>query len=350
MSKEKMNAIEQAPGQAATEFSKLTRLQKLAGFLLILEPDNAAHIMEQLEESELEAVSAEMAKFSSISHEMQNEIMDEFLPVAVQASTAVPGGVDRVKVILEKAVGLFRASDIIGRVSVGRPSVAAMHEIVEMDAHALYNVLRHEQLQTMALVTSYLPPAKASQLLGLVRPELREQLVERLATLSPTSLDVVESVAESLQARLAGNPTRALSHTGGTKVAADLLNALPKSVSDSILTSLRARNAELGDAVLKKMLTFEELERLDTKTLQKILQEVDFRSLAIALTTAPASLKTKILSSISKRAADNVREEISFLGQIKASQVDTAQMEIIETVRRLESDDTIDLSALRQKP
>ena len=344
-----MNAIEEAASSEATEFSKLNQLQKLAGFLLLLEPDNAAHIMEQLEESELEAVSAEMAKFSAISHELQNEIMEEFLPVAVQASTAVQGGVDRVKVILEKAVGLFRASDIIGRVSVQRPSVAAMQQIIEMDARALYNVLRHEQLQTIALVASYLPPEKASQLLDLVRPELREHVVERLATLSPTSLEVVESVAESLQARLAGNPTRALSHTGGIKVAADLLNALPKKVSDSILASLRARNAELGDAVLKKMLTFAELERLDTKTLQKILQEVDFRALAIALTTAPASLKTKMLSSISKRAADNVREEISFLGQIKPSQVDAAQMEIIEIVRRLESDDTIDLAAIRQK-
>jgi flagellar motor switch protein FliG len=344
-----MNAIEEAPSPEATEFSKLTRLQKLAGFLLMLEPDNAAHIMEQLGQSDLEAVSAEMAKFSAISHEMQSEIMEEFLPVAVQASTAIPGGVDRVKVILEKAVGLFRASDILGRVSVQRPSVAAMQEIIEMDPRALYNVLCHEQLQTMALVASYLPADKASQLLSLIRPELRERVVERLATLSPTSIEVVESVAESLQARLAGNPTRALSHTGGVKVAADLLNALPKNLSDSILSSLRERNAELGEAVLKKMLTFEELAALDTKTLQKILQEVDFRCLAIALTTAPASLKNKIFSSISKRAADNVREEISFLGQIKDSQIDQAQMEIIEIVRKLESDGTINLEAIRQK-
>src|SRR5262249_55545224 len=148
------------------------------------------------------------------------------------------------------AVGLFRASDIMGRVSVQRPSVAAMEEIVEMDPRSLYNVLRHEQLQTIALVVSYLPPEKASEVLNLVHPELRELIVERLATLSPTSLDVVESVAESLRARLAANPTRALSHTGGVKVAAELLNALPKNVSQSILTSLRERNAELGDAVL----------------------------------------------------------------------------------------------------
>jgi flagellar motor switch protein FliG len=132
-------------------------------------------------------------------------------------------------------------------------------------------------------------------------------------------------------------------------VAADLLNALPKNVSDSILTALREHNAELGDAVLKKMLVFEELQRLETKTLQKILQEVDFRTLAIALKEAPAGVKNKMLSSISRRAADNVREEISFLGSTKRSQIEAAQMEIIETVRRLESDGTIDLEEIRKK-
>jgi len=344
-----MNTTAEAPTEEASEFSKLNQVQKLAGFLLLLDADNAARILQQLDETQLESVTTEMAKFTAISQELQGEILAEFSPVAVEAATAIRGGVDRVQSILEKAVGLFRASDILGRVSPERPSVAAMQEIVEMDARALYNVLRHEQLQTIALVTSYLPAEKASQVLALVRPELREKVVERLATLAPTSLEVVESVAESLHSRLAGNHTRALNQTGGVKVAAELLNALPKNMTDSILISLKERNSELSEAVLKKMLTFTELERLDGKTLQKILQEVDFRSLAIALKTAPESLKNKMLACISKRAADNVREEIGFLDSLKISQIETAQMEIIEIVRRMQNEGTIDLDDIRKK-
>jgi flagellar motor switch protein FliG len=342
-------AAPEAPAKEATEFSKLTPLQKIAAFLLILDADNAARIMGQLEEAELEAISTEMAKFTTISQEMQKEILQEFSPVALQAATAVSGGVERVKGVLEKAVGMFRASDILGRVSPQRPSVAAMHEVVEMEPRALYNALRTEQLQTIALVVSYLSAEKASQLLNMLRPEQRDQVIERLAMLAPTSMEVVESVAESLRSKCVGSSARPLSHTGGVKVAAEILNALPKNVTDSILISLKERNAELGEAVLKKMLTFEELEKLDGKTLQKILQEVDFRSLAIALKTAPPTLKTKMLSCISKRAADNVREEIGFLDSLKVSQIETAQMEIIEIVRRMENEGTIDLEDLRRK-
>jgi flagellar motor switch protein FliG len=344
-----MNAIADAWTQEASELSKLTPLQKFAAFLLMLDADNAARIMGQLEESELEEVSAEMSKLPTITQELQSEILQEFSPVAVEAVTSVAGGADRVKTILEKAVGLYRASDILGRVTTQRPSVAAMHEIVDMEPRAIYNALRTEQLQTVALVVSYLPPDKGSQVLNLVRPELREQIVERLATLAPTSMEVVESVAESLRSRLSGTQTSALSHTGGVKVAAQVLNSLPKNITDSILTALKERNAELGEAVLKKMLTFEQLERLDTKSLQKILQEVDFRSLAVALKTASTSLKNKMLSCISKRAADNVREEISFLDSLKVSQIEAAQMEIIEIVRRMESEGTIDLEEIRRK-
>ena len=98
------------------------------------------------------------------------------------------------------------------------------------------------------------------------------------------------------------------------------------------------------------MLTFDELQGLNSKTLQKIMQEVDMRTLAVALKTASDGLKKALLSCISKRAAENVREEISFLGSVKAKEVEDAQSEIIATVRRLEGDGEIDLDEIRQKP
>jgi flagellar motor switch protein FliG len=345
-----MESTNQAGTDATMEFSSFTSTQKLAALLLVLEADNAAKLMAQFEEQELEAVSAEMVRMTMLSQETQHELLREFSTVAVEAASSVQGGAGRAKGLLEKSVGTYRAADIISRVSPQQPSVAAMNQIVEMDMRQIFNVLRHEQLQTIALVVSYLPPDKASQMLSLVRPDMRGRVVERLATLAPTSIEVVESVAEELHRKLAGNRTQALSHTGGVKVAAQVLNALPKAEADSILDALKERNADLGEEVLKKMLTFDELQGLNSKTLQKIMQEVDMRTLAVALKTASDGLKKALLSCISKRAAENVREEISFLGSIKAKEVEDAQSEIIATVRRLEGDGEIDLDEIRQKP
>ena len=50
---------------------------------------------------------------------------------------------------------------------------------------------------------------------------------------------------------------------------------------------------------------------------------------------------------LSKRAAVSVREEISFLGPLKFSEIDAAQMEIIEVVKQLEAEGEIDLEEMR---
>jgi len=329
----------------AVEFSKMTKLQKLAGLLIILGPESASQVLKNFDEHEIEAVSLEMSKLSVISHELQREILREFTEVAVQASTVILGGVSYTKATLEKSVGLFRASDIIGRVAPAPVPVAAMQQITDMDARQLFNLLKNEQPQTIALIVSYLSPDKSSQLLVLLRSELRDQVVERLATLAPTPVEVVERIAQVLSQRAGVKSTRALNQTGGLKTAADLLNSLDKNVSQSMLLELEKRNPELGQAIRQKMFTFEDLSLLDTASLQKIMREVDMRDLAVALKTASPKLKTALLGSISKRAAETVNEEISFLGPLKKKDIEATQLRIIESVRQLEGEGEIDLSA-----
>ena len=49
-----------------------------------------------------------------------------------------------------------------------------------------------------------------------------------------------------------------------------------------------------------------------------------------------------LLNSISKRAAETVKEEIAFMGPLKLKDIEGAQQRIIEVVRRLESEGEIE--------
>jgi len=329
---------------SVVEAAKMTKLQQLAALLIILGPDSAAQILKNLDEHEIEAVSLEMAKLTVISQETQWEILREFTGVAVEASTAILGGVNFTKAALEKSVGLFRASDIIGRVAPARVPLAAMQQIIEMDVRQLFNLLKNEQPQTIALILSYLSPEKSSQLLLLLRGDLRDHVVERLATLAPTPVEVLERIVEVLSQKAGVKPTRALSQTGGLKNAADLLNSIDKNIGQSLLLELEKRNPDLGQAIRQKMFTFEDLALLDTQSLQKVMREVDMRDLAVALKTASPKLKSVLLSVISKRAAATVNEEISFLGPLKKRDIEASQFRIIDSVRQLETEGEIDLS------
>jgi len=325
------------------DVTKMTKVQKLAALLIILGPEAAAQVMKNLDEHELDAVSGEMAKMAMIPVEVQREILKEFTGVAVEASTAILGGVGYTQNALEKSVGLFRATNIVGRVAPSRTPVAAMQQIVDMETRQVYNLLKHEQPQTIALVMSYLGAEKSAQLLVLLRPEMREAVVERLATLAATPIEVVEKVVDVLNHKVGTKHTRALNQTGGLKMAAELLNALDKNISKTLLIALEERNADLGVGIRQKMFTFEDLVVLEATSLQKILREIDMRDLAVSLKSASEKLKTALLACISKRAAETVTEEMSFMGPLKLKDIEAAQQRIIEVVRRLESEGEIEL-------
>jgi flagellar motor switch protein FliG len=321
-----------------SDFARLTRTQKIAMLLVVLGEETAISFMRGLQPDELESICAEMAKVGMMSIEMQNVVLKEFTDVAIHASTSLRGGFEFTQTMLEKALGLYKAATVISRVLPTRTPVSSMTQIVDLEPRQIFNLLKQEQPQTISLILSYLPPEKASQLLIMLRGDLRDQVIERLATLAPTPIEIVEKVVEQLNRKLGTQHTRALNLTGGLKSAANLLNSLDKNLTKSLLQNIEERNPELGQQIRQKMFTFEDVATLETTVLQKVLREVDLRDLAIALKTASDSLKGALLGAVSKRAAETVQEEISFMGPLKLRDIEAAQMRIIELVRKSEAD------------
>lgn len=330
----------------ATEAAALTPPQKLAVLLTILGAEGAAQVLKQLEEHEIEAVSGEMAKLGVVSQELQHQVLHEFGQVVVEAATAVRGGAGYAHAVLEKGLGAPRAASILTRINPSHPPVASLQQLAGLEANQIYNVVKQERAQTIALVAGCLPPPKAAQLLALLPAEQRETIVEKLAIIGPTPLETVEKVVEVLLQKAGTKQTRALSQTGGLKTAATVLNGLDKRLSQVLLSSLEERNPELGQAIRQKMFTFEDLARLDAAALQRVLREVDLRDLAIALKRAGEQIKAGLLGAISKRAAETVNEEMSYLGTLKARDIEAAQARIISTLRRLENEGEIQLEAV----
>jgi flagellar motor switch protein FliG len=332
---------------ALLQCSSMTKLQKLAALLIMVGAESAAELLKNLDEDELEAVSAEMARLAFISQEMQHEILQEFTDVAVAASAAVLGGPGYAKKALEKSVGPSRASDIIRRVAPASAPVPAMQPLLEMDIRELFNLLKQEQPQTIALIVGWLSPEKSSQLLALLSPAARDQVVERLATMGPAPVEVIERIVKVLSQKAGAQPARAMSQTGGVRTAAVLLNSLEKNLGQSVLRDLEKRNPELGREIRQKMFTFDDLVLLGPAALQKIMREIDLRDLALTLQSAAAQFRNILLSALSKRAAAIVEEEISMLGSLKKWEIEAAKGRVLKAARHLEDIGEVDLNNLR---
>ena len=332
-----------------SEISSLTKLQKLATLLVMMGSEGAAAVLQTFDREEVELITAEMTKLSLISQELQRDILVEFSEVAIEAGTSLSGGLDFTRASLEKALGVSRATDILNRIAPTRSSPAALQGVADLEPRQVYNLLRHEQPQTVALVLSFIPADKASLVLALIPAEQREKVLERLASLSPTPSEVAEKVIGVLNTKLGVRPTRAMNQTGGVKAAADVLNCMDKTTSKALLMALEERNPELCTSIRQKMFTFEDLVAMETPVLQRILREVDMRDLALSLKTASDKLKNALLACVSKRAAETVQEEIQFMGPVRLRDIEAAQLRVIDVVRKLESDGDIEIDRSRSE-
>ena len=323
----------------------LTPTQKLAALMILLGEETASIMLKTFDDNERELISAEMSNLPMLNLEQQTIVLQEFTEMALQANSALVGSVDYTRNVLEKSVGLFKAAEIIGRVGTKRTSVAAMQQLIDLDANGICNLLKEEQPQTVALVVSYLSAQKGSEVLMLLPETVREQVIERLATLASTPIEVVETVGEVLSKKIGQKLTRALNQTGGVKSAAAVLNAMGKEQRQTIINKMDERTPDLVRAIRMKMFTFDDLQTLDPKSLQKVMREVDAAKLAVALSAATESLRKSMLGSLSKRAAETVMDEISNMGKTSLREVESCQDSIIDIVRKLEADGEISLEA-----
>jgi flagellar motor switch protein FliG len=326
------------------DYAKLTKSQKIAAFLIVIGPEAASEVMRHFDNTQLELICREMTELQVIDGGIRQNLLEEFSGVVTIGLGAVLGGADYAQMALEKAKGDYTASMILNRVAPASRTVEGGEDIRQMDARQILNLVKSEQPQTIAFIMSYLEIAKAAQIITLLPQELREEVMERLGAMEETSRDIVNKIAKNLSRHLdKKSPQQGLHRSGGVKSAADLLNFLDKDTRNTLLTRIEERNPALGAAIRKKVFSFDDLVRLSAVDLQRVLREVDMADLAIALKTAKEALVNAVLGSVSKRAAESLKDDIEMLGPLKAKDIEAAQDKVIQVVRSLEEAEEISL-------
>ena len=323
------------------EYAKLNKVQKIAAFLITIGPEAAGDVMKSFDTVQLEPICREMMGMPLIPTAVQREVMDEFAGVVKEGARSTLGGLGFTHAALELAKGDYTASSILSRCEPATRS-EANDEIRQMDGQQVFNLVKSEQPQTIAFVLSCMDTAKAAEIVGMLTPEVREEVVERLGAMDATSRDSIHKVAKNLNQHIDRRAMQqGLNRSGGVKACAEILNALDKEMRKNLLIKVEERNAPLGAAIRKMVFSFDDLSRLTIADLQRVLREVDASCLPLALKTARPAITTAMLAAMSKRAAQGLAEEIEMLSQPKAKEVEAAQNKIIEVVRKLEESEEI---------
>ena len=126
-------------------------------------------------------------------------------------------------------------------------------------------------------------------------------------------------------------------------LVAELLNRLDSNASREIIDNIEQQDTNLADTIRHLMFVFEDLLLIDPLGLKEVLSKADRKHLTVALKGTSEQLRNHILTCMSQRGADMLREDMEALGPVKIKEVDAAQQQIISLVRQLESEGVLSL-------
>ncbi|HQQ17047.1 MAG TPA: flagellar motor switch protein FliG, partial [Fervidobacterium sp.] len=302
---------------------KLTGRRKAAILLVTMGPEKAAKVLKGLDDSEVEALTIEIANLGKVSNDERKAVLEEFQSLTKAREMIISGGIDYAKDMLIKAFGPEKAMQIIERL-VSNLAVKPFEFMKTADVVQIVNFLQSEHPQTIALVLSFLDVRVASQVLGALPENLQLEVVKRISLLERASPDVVKEVEKLLEKKFAGVTTQTMSVVGGLDTAAEIMNNLDRSTERTLMERLTYESPELAEEIRKRMFVFEDILKLDDRSVQLVLREINTQDLAVALKGASEDLKEKIFNNMSKRAQQLLKDEIEFMGPVRVKDVEEA--------------------------
>ncbi len=315
-------------------------IKDAAIFLMSLGEAEAAEVFKHLSPKEVQKLGEAIAKTRAVSHERVEQVMQKFTSVASSQSLLVSDTDNYVREVLRRALGDEKASLLIDRILQGG-DVSGIESLKWMDALSIAELLRNEHPQIVAAILVHLESDQAADVLKNLTERTRNDVMLRIATLEGIQPVALKDLNEVLFKVLAGGDKIRKTSMGGVKTAAEIINMMGTQIETSVIETIRGFDADLAQKIMDKMFTFEDLIKLDGKSIQLVLKEVPTEALVISLKGSSSELRELILSNMSSRAAEGLRDDLQSRGPVRLSEVEGQQKDILKIVRRLSDEGQI---------
>ncbi len=319
---------------------ELTGKQKAAILLMSMDVDVAAKVFKELEMKEVEQIAVEITNLKDLSPSMVEDVIEEFYQLMTASNYMIEGGIEYAQLILEKTYGVEEAREIVEKIRI-LTTVRGFNILKKADPQQLASFLSKEHPQTIALILSHLPPDQSAEVLNEFNEDLRSETIIRIATIGKVSPQLVSQIEHVVDQIAESTLSQNLATTGGADLVANILNKSNNASAKAMLENIEEKDYNLSIEIKRLMFLFEDIIMIDDKSIQRILRDVDKRDLALALKVADEKIKEKIFKNMSERAASVVKEELEFMGPVKLKEVESAQMRIVDVIKKLEEQDEI---------
>ncbi|MGY6550542.1 MAG: flagellar motor switch protein FliG [Erythrobacter sp.] len=312
----------------------LSRPDRAAVFLMLLDDAEASRLIAQLQPAELERLGQAMVALGEVDQSGMAEALSDFAEEATREVLPARDRTQQMRRLLESSLGTAKAESMMQRIAPdARPHCI---EVARWLAPAvLVRLIGDEHPQLIAALLMLIDPEPAAGVLSALAAPVQTSVVERIARSGPISPQAIATIDNLLSQRIGASFGPSALLLGGPEEAANLINLAAGEVRGVVLPDIASRDAPLAAAIEEALFTFEMLFALDPMSMGRLLRDVDSAQLVDALKGIKDDQRAPFFAAMSSRAADGIRDEIELRGRISKADVTDAQRAIVAIAKGL---------------
>ncbi|MBC7466308.1 MAG: flagellar motor switch protein FliG [Bdellovibrio sp.] len=326
------------------EYETLRGIDKAAILINYLGKGAIKVLFTRMDDGDIRKLIHLMSKFKVVPVNITKRVLEEYYEMLSEAEDFIFSDQMSNKDTIVDALGEERARGIMGGLNITSGTGRTLESLEMVDAKSLSTFLVNEHPQTVAVILAHLEPEKKGEVLRRLPESLQAEVVLRMANLENVDPELIADIDRVLKNQLSNTSTIEQASLGGVQPVAEMLNVMDKNTEQSIMSRLEEKDPLLAEEIRKLMFVFEDVGKIDDRGIQLLLKEVPNDRLLLALKTANEDIRTKVFKNISARAAEMLKEDLANMGPARLSDVETAQQEVVNVARRLESEGKILIS------
>lgn len=319
----------------------LTGKQKAALLLSTLDASTAAELLKGVDEHIVKDLAVELAYLDISGHctgDNTVELAKEF------CQTVQKGEKSHTKSFLDKflksSLGNEKAANIQTQISELLHLRDPFIPIRQAKNDRLVAVLNGEHPQAAAVVLGELDAKRSSELLGMLKEQLRLNVISRMTGADNISADAKKRIAAMVSQKIIESQSTSSGSVVSDKKqsyrkVAVVMRNLAKELRDGLIESMKKTDEQACKQITDLMIIWEDVSQVADRSMQEGLRGIEPQKLALALIKADEKIAAKIRANISERASAMIDEETSLMSSPKKEDTEQAREQIISALREM---------------
>ena len=340
-------ALDLPGGEELFAVPELSGREKAAIVVRLLLQSGAVPALSELPESQQTDLAIQLARMDPVDKTTVSAVAEEFASLVEQIGLSFPSGIENTLGLLEGVISA-NASSRLKQMGTDEFKGDPWEQLGNVENERLAPILEEEAIEVAAIILSKLKVSKAAELLSLIPGERARRITYAVSLTGAVAPETVRRIGVTLVDQLDMRPVRAFADGPVSRVGA-ILNYSPASVRNEVLDGLDKEDADFAEQVRKAIFTFANIkDRVSEKDVPRIQRDLDQDDLVTCIASAEgedAETVEFLLGAISKRLAEDFREQAKEKPSISSQESEAAMMRVVNVVRQLESDGEIFLVA-----